>query len=1054
MKLERAAFLVLCIFATGSLYGTDRIVGGGGNYATIQAAVDAANSGDVIKINSGVYDETVTISKQNLTLEAYDANNPPVLNGGRTISSAWTDMGNNIYRADFTWSRTQPTDAEFTIFGGGKDGKSALQVYQDGVLLRGYRNRHDSRYWDDNPPTPSAAYIDSGYSGGYREDSDLIPANDLLGLYPPLYMKQEIRVEGRFRYDKDNGKLYVRTPGLDSPDNHTYTIPEKFNLVIVTSTGDNVKLSNLILKYSSGFAVLVDGATGFTVENCYFINNHYAVYLKGQCNDAVIRNNFMQEKGLWERYWYDDAKSTLLWGNTIDLEDFYSTGIEIYNNVLYGSYSAILAYGTGTKIHDNIFSHSLSALINASEYRPNAGTAYNLQVYRNIMHHNDECGAIGLSFFQTGPLYFYRNIIYRCHTLNKAGSDALHPNDNGDKYIYNNTIVMTSGVVNHPYSVPACSNTQYRNNIFHMRFHNYEGYFSYLKNRTDCSPVDWNYNGFPNGPDSNYNLFYMKPYNSGYVRISMFENTSEQLSYNMNQFETMCSYTGLDTNSLQAYPGMTEQSVFDTADVYSSDVENYDPLSTMNYTDIIAGGGYAKLFQTAFDKLYSKFRIDETSLAKNRGTAIPAGWPDCVTVKDGKTDLGAFENSNMLAADWSFDSDGSDSAGNNNGSFQGGASVTSSAMVGSGALSLNGSTGYVSVPDSPELRLGSNDFTISAWINHSSTTVYRGIYTKGSYLTNGGFEFYIAPNGRLRVACWKSGGTYATIDGNTCVADNTWHHVTVKREENAIKLYRDGVEDGVNNNFFTSADNFNASTTATIGCRAGNYFFSGIIDDLRVYKSALSADNITTLAKRTRINLEAHWKFDEQYGSKAFDCSGNKHDGSIYGASTVTGEYGNALSFNGSSNYVSVPDSPGLRFGSNDFTISAWIKHGSAGSTHRGIYSKGSGYNSDGIEFYIASDTGKLRVLNNNTSRNSTAIVSDNNWHHVAAVREGTSLKIYVDGVAESFSGFFSGDLSSNSNAAIGCRNGYYFFSGIIDDLRVYKRALSSDELSAAKNGK
>ncbi|MFA7230792.1 MAG: hypothetical protein WC071_05940 [Victivallaceae bacterium] len=163
MRLESAAFLALCIFATDSLFGTDRIVGGGGNYTTIQAAVNAANSGDVVKIKSGSYSESLTVNKANITLEAYDQANPPTLDGGRVLSGLiWTSEGNYVY------------------------------------------------------------------SASYRLNSDLNPANDIYGFCPPSYLKQDIRIEGRFRYDQTNGKLYVRTPGLDSPNWHTYNIPEIF----------------------------------------------------------------------------------------------------------------------------------------------------------------------------------------------------------------------------------------------------------------------------------------------------------------------------------------------------------------------------------------------------------------------------------------------------------------------------------------------------------------------------------------------------------------------------------------------------------------------------------------------------------------------------------------------------------------------------------------------------------------------------------------------------------------------------------------------------------
>src|SRR5438128_2721599 len=83
------------------------------------------------------------------------------------------------------------------------------------------------------------------------------------------------------------------------------------------------------------------------------------------------------------------------------------------------------------------------------------------------------------------------------------------------------------------------------------------------------------------------------------------------------------------------------------------------------------------------------------------------------------------------------------------------------------------------------------------------------------------------------------------------------------------------------------------------------------------------------------------YSFDETSGSVAHDEQG-EHDGTIIGATHVPGVTGNALLFNGSSDYVTVPDSSAWYLGGGDFTIEFWanfssVPNGSAGGPVRGV---------------------------------------------------------------------------------------------------------------------
>jgi len=196
----------------------------------------------------------------------------------------------------------------------------------------------------------------------------------------------------------------------------------------------------------------------------------------------------------------------------------------------------------------------------------------------------------------------------------------------------------------------------------------------------------------------------------------------------------------------------------------------------------------------------------------------------------------------------------------------------------------------------------------------------------------------------------------------------------------------------------------------------------------------------------------SHWKFDEGEGDIANDSAGN-NDGTLVGdPSWVAGKIGDyALSFDGD-DYVEINDDDSLNFGSTtDFTALAWIKTdhpdredivGKDGTkpAHWEIMvyqNKLSAFIDDGSNYVVSTDDG--------------APVNNGQWHHVAVTfdRDGF-MKRYVDGAsygtADDISGV--GDVSNSGSLYIGCRRtNEDLFKGTIDDVRIYNRALSADEI-------
>jgi len=208
-------------------------------------------------------------------------------------------------------------------------------------------------------------------------------------------------------------------------------------------------------------------------------------------------------------------------------------------------------------------------------------------------------------------------------------------------------------------------------------------------------------------------------------------------------------------------------------------------------------------------------------------------------------------------------------------------------------------------------------------------------------------------------------------------------------------------------------------------------------------------------------NLVAHWMLDEGGGSIAYDSAGS-NDGTIYGASWVTGQVGGALGFDGINDSVDVGDPPdgSLDFGTSDFTLSVWFR---TSMTSPGFFvcKRAKGYYA-GYDFYIESD-GKVfaRIADGSSvpGARTAAGFNDGLWHHAVAVYDRDYvIRIYVDGVSEATSGSIGWIESVNNSEpfTIADRNDpghHYYFNGPLDDVRIYGRVLSATEVRALYQG-
>ena len=132
------------------------------------------------------------------------------------------------------------------------------------------------------------------------------------------------------------------------------------------------------------------------------------------------------------------------------------------------------------------------------------------------------------------------------------------------------------------------------------------------------------------------------------------------------------------------------------------------------------------------------------------------------------------------------------------------------------------------------------------------------------------------------------------------------------------------------------------------------------------------------------------------------DLTGNGHTATLLnGPAWAAGKYGNALSFDGVNDEVSVANSSTLNLGSSNFTVMMWVKRNAlGGGVQRHLFSKcvATGWESGCKEFYFAGDT--LTFGSYLTGDTVSVNIADTNWHHIALVftRSTNAVQFYVDG--------------------------------------------------------
>jgi len=334
------------------------------------------------------------------------------------------------------------------------------------------------------------------------------------------------------------------------------------------------------------------------------------------------------------------------------------------------------------------------------------------------------------------------------------------------------------------------------------------------------------------------------------------------------------------------------------------------------------------------------------------------------------------------------------------------------------------------------------DFTVEGWVYINNLSSNRIMVQIGDDSTATGPAFYVTSTGKFNVYASST-----IISGVANIVTNTWYHLAVCRSGSTVKSYVNGVLDVTTTNTATFTGLVRVGAEWFGGAVVSSSMMNGYISNLRlVAGTAVYTTNFTPpTAPLTAItNTQLLLNFTN---AGIFDNAAENDLETVGSAqiSTSVKKYGTgSLAFDGTGGYLSVPMSQGFNFGSGDFTVEFWLYAASVNSVgvcafpsnssnYASVLVYGSGTTT--LALYSSSAGSSWDVANGVTMGTITA----NSWNHVAVCRQGTSIRLFVNGVlgnTVTYSGSFTGTYT---NSFIGDTPLNSPLNGYIDDVRITK---------------
>ena len=373
---------------------------------------------------------------------------------------------------------------------------------------------------------------------------------------------------------------------------------------------------------------------------------------------------------------------------------------------------------------------------------------------------------------------------------------------------------------------------------------------------------------------------------------------------------------------------------------------------------------------------------------------------------------------------------------------------------------FDGTGDYLSITDNGAFDFGTGAFTVEAWVMPMSFPTDGNSIVAGIGPTNG--DWMLAMTSASDIRWGRNHIAWDLITSGVTFVANTWYHVAVCKTGSTLRIYVDGIQRASASN--TQSYNI-ANSTLAVGARqltngalgAGN-FFNGYISNLRILKGvalytanfAVPTSPLTAITGTSLLTCNNTTFTDSSSNNFTVTANGNASVVNLLQTLTRNGDttqgsfspYGDLWSnyFDGNGDFLTVPDDNTLDLGTGDFTIECFVYPTGGSSPYPRILAKGT-YGQAG-SWAIAIDYNDMSInfeYGIAPSYVKTIGLSLNNWNHCAVVRVGTTVTVYLNGVAGG-TATVTNDFTNTNILYIGRANvAFDYLQGYISDARIVK---------------
>lgn len=391
------------------------------------------------------------------------------------------------------------------------------------------------------------------------------------------------------------------------------------------------------------------------------------------------------------------------------------------------------------------------------------------------------------------------------------------------------------------------------------------------------------------------------------------------------------------------------------------------------------------------------------------------------------------------------------------------------------ALSFDGSNDYIDAGRGASDSLAiAGDLTVETWVKLDSLTGstqgligFSGATNSETQANNILYLLAVGSDGTLSLSHEYDSGANVVMSSTETISVGEWVHVAGVRDTtaNTWTLYLNG--NAIANSNYGSGKEANGSSSGALKLGAipittgHDSFLDGQLDEMRIWNTTRSADDIRLSYDQQMTGSESglvtYYRFDRVTDGTVDDLTSNNNTGTLGDTAepTVIDGSGKVASFDGSGDYITVPNASALNFGaSGSFTLEGWVNTTQSINYARVMIKPGG---SSQQSYSLAIHNGKAHVRFDQSGggaffAESVDTVNDGQWHHVAGVFDNANdtLKVYIDGkLAGTTTGVTAQPLQDTDALQIGGLTGIsQWFDGQMDDLRIWNTARTDAQIA------